>query len=443
MKEVCRRSGGSRTMLRGLCLCGGFLLSVAVAATGQASKPSSPGTKTAVRQKRPARTKPATSIDWSYDLVEKSQTSVQALNLFGVQLTAKLARQHPQKNIFISPLSVFAALAMTESGAAGQTRDDMRKAMSVLSDVSEERLHESTAALLKTLPRNSGTKLLIANALWSDTRTPVSPAFSERSRELYQAEVRSLDLSRPEAASAINTWVNQKTGGKIPAIVTPNQTRNAGAIITNAVYFQGGWSEKFDKRETRSATFHLPEHREKTVFMMHQPSISDAYRSGAGFEAAALSYERSGMVLYVILPDPGIAPEAALANVNVSRLGQRSERNELDLRLPRFTIDFSASLEDSLTGMGMGTAFHPGADFTGFSHAGFFIGDVWHVTRLEVDEEGTVAAAATSLGVLGGVSPPQVIHKRVLVVDRPFALLLCDRSTTAIIFSGVVYDPAP
>src|SRR5215813_6083770 len=368
------------------------------------------------------------------------QSASKSINTFGLKLLADVAGQRKHENVFISPLSVFVALTMTETGAAGKTQTAMRHALAVRG-LSEDALHDSASALLHALASRKGVELSIANGLWSDARLPLSADFIEKCRKLYAADATTLDFSQANAADTINTWVSEKTHGKILYIVDPGIVRASNAILTNAVYFQGRWEHKFSKDETKDETFHLANGREKKVPMMHRPYLDDAYRSGDGFEAAALPYENSGMQLYAILPAPGKSPEEALAHISVEKLRRPSELNELDLRLPRFTLDFDTGLKDPLTRMGMGVAFSAKAEFAPLGSPQFFISDVLHKTRLDVDEEGTVAAAATTVIAKAMATLPPKRKKHALVFDRPFALLLCDNETGAILFAGVVYDP--
>jgi serpin B len=401
-----------------------------------------------------------------------------ALSDFGLKLVADVADHNRQKNVFVSPLSVFFALAMTEGGSRGQTQAAMRTSLAIPSTTGEDELHQSASALLKSLNAQKGVQLSIANALWSDPRAPLAHRFVDRCRTFYQADVTTLKLDSPSAADTINNWVKQKTQGKIPTIVTPDALRGSPAVLTNAVYFKGGWEYTFSKDETREGDFHLAnsnvakpkaaggpaapgpkgsmnegsmkdgsmkdssmkEDSIKKVPFMHRSLIPHAYRSGPGFEVAALPYANSNTVLYAILPAPGTAPEDALAKVSVPDLLSSYQTPDLDLKLPRFTLDFTTSLKDSLERLGMAPAFHANGDFAPLGSPEFYIGDVLHKTRLEVDEEGTVAAAATAVIMVGSAMLPPT-PKKTLVFDRPFALLLCDSQTGAILFAGVIYDP--
>lgn len=372
---------------------------------------------------------------------EKSKIDATSLNDFGLHLIGRVAA-HKHENLFISPLSVFAALTMAETGSDGQTRAAMRHAMSVPASVSEDTLHQATAALLKSLNSQQDVELSIANALWSDPSLPLSPRFVRESKELYEADARTLDFKAPSAADVINDWVKQKTHDKIPSIVTPDIVRASKAILTNAVYFRGKWSVPFPKDDTKPATFHLAGGREKQTPMMHVGELKGAYRNGDGYEAAGLEYGSSTIKLFAILPAVGKTPEDVLAKLSVKDLLSPTDSSELNLSLPRFTFDFSYQLKGPLEQMGMGVAFRPGAQFAPMGSPKFFIGDVLHKTHVEVDEEGTVAAAATAI-TMRATAVMRRPNPKTLVFDRPFAVVLCDTATGAILFAGVVYDPAP
>jgi serpin B len=371
-------------------------------------------------------------------LIAQGKDASAAMNGMGLKMVAALSARRPKQNVFISPLSIFMALAMTESGAGGGTRDAMRQALSVPPGLSDAQLRGSASALMKVLQAERGAELSIANGLWSDSSMPMSQDFVKRCNTFYHADVTSLDFQKPAAASEIEKWVKEKTHGKISGLISPDALLNTRALLTNAVYFHGKWAHQFPKNETAPQSFHLATGGVKKVQMMHQDSLAGAYRQGDGFEAAALDYRESHIRLYAILPSKGSSPEQALAKISMDKLKASAGHVELDLRMPRFTLDYKEELTDTLSGMGMDAAFQSGADFAPMGSPGFFIGGVVHKTRLEVDEEGTTAAAATGVAMLASV--PRV---KSLVFDRPFALLLCDTQTNAVLFAGVVYEPGP
>jgi serine protease inhibitor len=365
-----------------------------------------------------------------------------AQNAFGLALLADEAAHHPGKNVFLSPLSIFLALGMLENGAAGETLAAMRRTMAVPESVGDGELQEAASELSKALRSREGIELAIANAVWSDPSLPLAPAFVEKCRDLYQAEAFSFSFMQPGAADIINAWVKRNTRDKIPYIVDTDTVQASKAILTNAIYFKGDWREPFSKSATVDEIFHRADGGQKKVRMMSRQGIEGAYHAGDGFEAAELPYGFSGMALYAILPAPGTRPEEAMAQVSVGKLIGERQPFRLDLRLPRFTLDYETKLKEPLSRMGMKVAFHyPEAEFTPLGSPLFFIGQVIHKTRLEIDEQGTVAAAATAIVGIPGSAAPRPMERKVLVFDRPFGLLLCDATTGAMLFAGVVYDP--
>jgi serpin B len=176
--------------------------------------------------------------------------------------------------------------------------------------------------------------------------------------------------------------------------------------------------------------------------MMHQSLVRGAYRSGSNFEGAMLFYKESSAYFYALLPQTGHTPKDVLASLDVDRLTSASAEFDLDLKLPRFNLDFSTSLAEYLKKMGMDVAFHyPEADFKPMGSKDFYISDVIHKTRLEVDEQGTVAAAATAVIMRAGSAMPQPRQKKILIFDRPFVALIGDSQTGAVLFAGVIEDP--
>jgi len=374
----------------------------------------------------------------SKSLTDGAEYSLQS---FGLALLQQESSVRLKLNIFISPLSIFLALAMTENGAAGETKAAMRKVLALPADASEEAVNKSAAALMKSLQSQGEAELAIANALWLDVRSTISADFVRVCQKIYDATTQTLDLNQPSSATTINDWVSEKTRGKIPNIVTPNGIEDLPAILTNAIYFKGKFCIPFQKEATRPMAFYLADGREKVVPMMQNWGLPDSYRSGKRFEAAVLNYKDSRIALHMLLPARGTTPEQILTEESLEELPLAEESCELDLSMPRFTLDFSCQLKESLTRMGMGIAFqYPGADFSALGSQLFFIGDVLHVTRLEVDEEGTVAAAATAVDIMEGAMP-QRVKTKTLVFDHPFAVLLRDTITGAIVFVGVVYEP--
>jgi serine protease inhibitor len=369
---------------------------------------------------------------------EPMEIAVAAERTFSLRLLRDLVDRKPAENVFISPLSVFLALQMAENGADGATGTAMRKTLA-LPDRDEAALNSSTADLLDLLKTDA---LKIANALWADQHFTLAPGFVKLCKSTFGAQAATLDFADPKAAGEINDWVKTNTNGKIANIVTPEVVRKAAVLLTNAVYFAALWSAEFDPSATADEAFHKTGGTSKTLPMMHQSRLVGAYRSGANFEGALLRYKESGIFFYALLPQPGHTPKDVLASLDPDHLADGPAEFDLDLKLPRFSLDFSASLVEDLKKMGMEIAFqYPGADFGPMGSKEFFISDVIHKSRLEVDEKGTVAAAATAVIMRAGAVMRQQREKKILVFDRPFVVLIGDSQSGAVLFAGVIEDP--
>lgn len=367
--------------------------------------------------------------------------AVTAQRTFGLHLLRDIVSAKPGRNVFISPLSIFLALQMTENGSTGATRTAMRKVLA-LPDRDASELNASAAALQSALKSRDATALIIANALWADQHFPLAPDFVKMCESTFGARAASLNFVDPKAADEINNWVESNTNGKIGSIVTPDIVRKAAVILTNAVYFAAKWRSEFPVSETADQAFHKTGGGTKTVPMMHQSLLRGAYRSGSNFEGAMLSYKESSAYFYALLPQAGHAPNEVLASLDLEHLTSGPAEFDLDLKLPRFNLDFSASLVEYLKKMGMDVAFHyPEADFKPMGSSDFYISDVIHKTRLEVDEKGTVASAATAVIMRAGSAMSQPREKKTLIFDRPFVALIGDAQTGAVLFAGVIEDP--
>ncbi len=374
-----------------------------------------------------------------------------AIQAFGLELLKQECESLPRENVFISPLSVYLALAMAENGAGGETKQVMRRALRIAADAEALKWNVEAKQLVQELQKKPGIELSIGNALWIDSQLSLAPEFASLCAEYFDALVQTLEMKNPASAKIINDWVSEKTRGKIPSIVSGEALREAATLITNAVYFKGKFHIPFGAEATRPRPFHLANGQQKQVLMMHKVGMGAQYRSGNGCEAAALRYagveikgfrRASDIELILILPEKD-SPEKIFREDLSPLFRNPNEEIVLNLALPRFKMDFESRLNQSLERMGMGIALrYPGADFVPMGSDLFYIATVMHKTRVEVDEEGTVAAAATSEMVLcSSAKVRREPETKTLVFDRPFAVLLRDRSSGAVLFAGVVYEP--
>ncbi len=366
-----------------------------------------------------------------------------ASNAFGFDLFQQLQRQAANKNVFFSPLSVATALAMTYNGAAGETKNAMARALKI-EGMNHAELNRESAELLKAL-KSSDPKieLAIANSLWARDGVRFNEDFLARNRQFYGAEISSLDFSDPQSVATINRWVSEGAKGKITKIIDRIDPQQVMFLI-NVVYFKGQWQKRFEKTLTKAQPFHLPGGQQKPVPMMAQ-SGDYLYHRGDKFQAVSLPYGKGGVSLYLFLPDPGSSLDDFLKGLSHRKWEEwinNFSDTPGDVKLPRFKLDYEKTLNESLKAVGMGVAFNAReADFSGIRpERDLYISEVKHKAVVEVNEEGTEAAAATSVGV-SITSARQPPERFTFIADRPFLMAIRDSQTGAILFMGAVMEP--
>ncbi len=383
---------------------------------------------------------PTDTIGDVLDLIgDPAFSSVASANTrFGFKLLMDVRAREPGANIFISPLSISIALTMTYNGAVGETQHAMAEVLEI-EGLNLDAVNRSNAALRKSLEsREPEVELSIANSIWGRQGVDFNPDFLNRNREYFEAEITSLNFSEPQTPEIINGWVETNTKGKIKKIVQQIDPRTL-IILINAIYFKGSWQQEFDKSKTRDGIFYLADGNEKRVPMMFREGAYPYFRGG-NFEAAILPYGDGDedVSMYIFLPNRDSNLDEFLSQLNAenwaSWLSQFHEvRGNSMMILPRFKLEYEVKLNDTLKALGMDIAFGGGADFSGMGPS-LFISEVRHKTFVEVNEEGTEAAAAT---VVVGVesAPPSFI------VDRPFFFAIYDGRTETMLFMGTVVEP--
>ena len=359
-------------------------------------------------------------------------------NQFGFSLFRQVRATAPDSNLFLSPFSASQALGMTLNGAAGTTLDSMRAALA-LGNTPLAELDASYQSLLRLLAGLDGTtEFRIANSIWSDAGFPFLPAFLDAARTSFDAEVRSLDLQAPASLDAINDWVHDKTNGKIPRIL--DQVRSDEVMfLINAIYFKGKWRLPFDPKRTRAAPFHAADGTTQSVpTMALEPSLL-RYAADADHQAIELLYGNGAFAMTILLPGQGKSLAELAAQLDVAHWEAWTaalREVKLGLTLPRFRLEYKRELKDDLSALGMRIAFDDArADFSAMADpaAGrLFLSRVTQKTFVDVNEEGTEAAAATSVGI-GVTSAPLTLE-----VNRPFLFVLRERLSGTIFFLGQV-----
>ncbi|MEH1970896.1 serpin family protein [Nostoc sp.] len=368
---------------------------------------------------------------------------VESSNKFGFKLFSEVLKDDKgEKNVFISPSSVAIALAMTYNGASGSTQQAMAKTLE-LQGMNLPEINSSYAAALKQLLDNQDAKvqLSIANSLWANQDVSFAPDFIKRTQDFYQAKVSNLNFKDAAASSIINNWVKENTKGKIAKIVEtiePNQV----LFLINAIYFKGNWSNEFDKSQTAQYPFYITSGRRKQLSMMSQDGDYRYYESEQ-FQAVSLPYGKDGKVsFYIFLPKQNSNLKAFYQNLNIENWEKwmaQFKKQKGFIRLPRFKTDYEVTLNDALKTLGMEEAFSNKANFSGMGK-NFAISQVKHKTFVEVNEEGTEAAAATSVGIVATSLRDEPEPFR-MIVDRPFFCAIRDNQTGSLLFMGSIIEP--
>jgi serine protease inhibitor len=346
----------------------------------------------------------------------------------------------PDSNAVLSPLSAAMALAMALNGANGETWTAMRAALRLegMDEADIDRGFRDLSALLRGL--DSRTEMRVANSMWTDRTLTLLPGFVEAGRAFFDAEVATLDFTAPEAVTRINGWVSDATAGRIPTLLE-DIAANEVLFLINAIYFKGTWRTAFDPRHTRDATFHAASGRKATVPLM---TLEDElrYAESDAWQAVDLLYGNGAFAMTVLLPKDGRTPVQVAAELTAGRwlaLAEEFEPRRVTLSLPRFRLEYGRKLLDDLAALGMGIAFSPAADFSRIADVApdrLYITRVDQKTFVEVNEQGTEAAAATAVGV-GRTSAPVAVEMR---VDRPFLFAIRERLSGAVLFLGVMHD---
>lgn len=371
---------------------------------------------------------------------------------FCIDLYKHLAAE--KGNLFFSPFSIATALAMTSAGAAGATDAEMAKVLHL--DPDQARRHAECAQWARSLNsarrsiferRSRGPEISTANALWCASGVSFKNAFVDIARKEYLAEVRALDFAKnaAKAVDEINTWVDDKTRGKIKKIVTPDAVNPMTALIlTNAIYFKGDWASPFKKESTRDQDFTL-DGGEKIKCPMMVQSRRFLYAKRDGFAALEMPYEGGQISMLVLLPDrvDGLAElEQRLDCALLEGAIQALASQEVVVYLPKFHAETRYQLGETLQKMGMRLAFSSkDADFSGITDSPpLFISAVIHKAFVDVDEKGTEAAAATAVTMEVKSARPQQ-NPPIFRADHPFIHMIRDTQTGQILFAGRMADP--
>ena len=370
---------------------------------------------------------------------------IEGNSAFAVALYGRLRSQGG--NLFFSPESISTALAMAYAGARGDTASQMAKTLHFT--LPPANLHPAMGALLSDLnAAHEGYQLSVANALWAQQGYTFLDDFLNLLKSDYGAGLNQVNFKGATEAArlTINKWVEQKTQDKIKDLLQPGALRpDTRLVLTNAIYFKGDWETQFDKAQTKNEDFHLSPAQMTTAPLMHREGRF-SYFDGGSLQVLEVPYKSKELSMIVFLPkDPGGLSELerSLTDSNMQQwLRQLVPVSKVIVTMPKFKMTQQFELGSTLSAMGMVQAFSGSADFSGMTgHRDFAISEVIHKAYIDVNEEGTEAAAATAvtmraMAIRAPEAPPPIFR-----ADHPFVFMIRDNRSASILFMGRMADP--
>ncbi|MFC1557282.1 serpin family protein [candidate division KSB1 bacterium] len=387
---------------------------------------------------------PQVPLDLNRKLTTAEENLVHADNSFAFKLLKAVndeetALEEAGNNFLISPLSVSMALGMTLNGADGETKEEMQNTLE-LQGMSQDDINRSYESLMDLLTQVDKDVIMdIANSVWIREGFPVEQDFIDVNVNYFDSYVSSLDFSAPAASDIINGWVYDNTGGKIDKIVPDQIDIYVMLYLINAVYFKGAWTYPFDADNTAEAPFYVPGGPARNAqFMIRYGPVR--HFTNEQFLAVDIPYGADYYSMVILMPTEPGSIDAVIAGAQSSDwalwVDSFIEQPDTEFRMPKFKMEYEISLKDVLSSLGMRDAFAESADFSRINpDAELFISEVKHKTYIDVNEEGTEAAAATSVEIsLTSIRPS-------IIIDRPFLFFIRESKTGAIIFAGKMLDP--
>lgn len=375
------------------------------------------------------------------ELTAKAPQLISSNNEFGIELFSRVASED-NENLMLSPLSASTALTMVLNGCDGETFLQLKETLKYPEEMTIGEMNEAYKSLVSQLLKaDKKVTLALANAIFYDNNFSVKPTFLNTMSNDYSALTQGLDFSSSSALNAINKWASDNTNGKIPKVLD-QISGDAVMFLMNALYFKGDWSYQFDKSKTTMRQFYLDNGSTVDVNTMNG-EVGAKITYGNNYKAIELPYGRTNFTMVVIVPNETLASftqeftSATWNNITTS-LGEQPEFSEVIVYVPKFKFSFEKILNDHLKSMGMIDAFEPAlADFSGITNNSIFISFVKQNTFVEVNEQGTEAAAVTTVGFVETSLP----GPKIFTVDKPFVFAIRERTTNTLMFIGQVTNP--
>lgn len=379
-----------------------------------------------------------------FEYNKKSAELIKTNNNFGLEMLKKIIQDEDDPNIMISPASISLALGMAYNGSESTTKDAFESLLNY-EGLSRDDVNEITRDLINTLVTNvKDNTLEIANSIWYHQDFPVYPSFIDLNKTYFDAEVKERDFSDPGTVEQINDWVKDNTHEKITKIIE-ELSPDARMVLINALYFNCLWEIEFDKDETKTEMFYKGDNSEYGNVEMMTTESAFNYFSNDEITAVELPYKNEKFSMHLIKPSGGKTVDDLIEELDgdtwTGWMDSYQEHEKVQVTMPKFKFDYEREMGPDLIDMGLGIAFSPAeADFSDISEIPLFISRVIHKTYIDVNEEGTEAAAVTAIVFevtsVGPGSGPIIVR-----FDHPFLFAITEKSSSSIVFIGKMMEP--
>ncbi len=356
---------------------------------------------------------------------------------------SEIAKDSPESNLFLSPFGISTAFSMAYEGSAGNTASEIQQVFGFISD-DQKRRESISDTLAKLDSKNDMYKLQIANALWVNEDSTIKQDYLDTATTYYDSTVDNVDFVTDDGVNKINRWTSEKTQGKIKDVLAPDSTDElTRMVITNAIYFKGKWGQQFNPGNTSDKLFWLDKDKSVTVPMMKSPADMFNYYETKDLQAIQMYYVGGDISMIVLLPKDKNGLDSLEDSLNMQKLDSIRDmmtREPLTIQMPKFEFETEYNLVDSLYNLGIHDAFDENiADFQGMTDEQVYLEQAIHKAFVNVNEEGTEAAAITALVIRATSGPPEPRHE--FIADHPFVFIIQENNTGEILFIGRLANP--